>query len=60
MDPTGKNSVMNYPKGPNWVSQPGPVLKRATMGKYKKGKRPKMIPSAAQVAEVLARAWGPN
>jgi hypothetical protein len=27
-------------------------------GKYRKGKHPKGIPSATQVADALAKAWG--
>jgi hypothetical protein len=39
------------------VSKPGPVLSAAMTGKFRKGKRPKGVMSAAGVAESLAKAW---
>ena len=42
----------------DFVMKPGPVLTRATRGKFRKGKKPKGVPSAAQVADRLAEAWG--
>lgn len=42
----------------DFVMKPGPVLTRATRGDYRKGKKPKGVPSAAQVADKLAEAWG--
>ncbi len=44
----------------DFVMKPGPVLSRATRGKFRKGKKPKGVPSAAQVADKLAEAWGKN
>lgn len=40
------------------VMKPGPVLSRATQGDYRKGKRPKGITSATDVANALAKHWG--
>ena len=45
-------------KPPHAIAQPGPVLKRAMRGNYRKGKKPKDVPSAAQVADALAAHWG--
>lgn len=40
------------------VMKPGPVLSAATHGNFRKGKKPKGVPSAASVANALAAHWG--
>lgn len=39
------------------VMKPGPVLMDAIGGRFKKGKKPKGVMSAAGVASALAKAW---
>lgn len=50
---------MGLDGGGDNISRPGPVLRRATKGKFRKGKKPKEIPSASAVADKLAASWGP-
>ena len=40
------------------IMRPGPVLKRAMKGDFKKGKHPKGVMSASAVADACAKAWG--
>ncbi len=55
----GYKAGMELDGGGDNISRPGPVLSRAIKGKYRKGKKPKDIPSASAVADALAASWGP-
>ena len=40
------------------VMKPGPVLSKAMTGKFRKGKKPKDVPSASAVGDALAAHFG--